>query len=151
VDPERCGLSTTEFFAEGSEDAHGTLFDAYLKYPIVTVEPGAEQRWSVLSYFGPKDWNMLETAGHELTEVVNLGTLAVIARFFARILGWIHGWSGNWGLAIILLTLMVRIALYPIDGAAVPGDGADAEAQARAGRASTSEVRRRSWRSAKRR
>ncbi len=114
VDPERCGLSTTDFFADGAEDAHGTLFDAYLKYPIVTVEPGAEQRWSVLNYFGPKDWNMLETAGHELTEVVNLGTLAVIARFFARILGWIHGWSGNWGLAIILLTLMVRIALFPI-------------------------------------
>lgn len=114
VDAERCGLATTDFYADGSTDADGSLFDAYLKYPVVTLAPGADQTWRVLAYYGPKDWNALETAGHELTEVVNLGTLAIIARQFARLLGWIHGWSGNWGLAIILLTLMVRIALFPI-------------------------------------
>lgn len=80
----------------------------------MTIPAGGTHDWRVLSYFGPKDWSALEQAGHELTEVVNLGYLAMIARVFAQLLGWIHGWAGNWGLAIILLTLMVRIALFPI-------------------------------------
>jgi YidC/Oxa1 family membrane protein insertase len=114
VDAERCGLHTEDRFEPGTTEAHGGLFDAELRYPVVTLPAGGEHAWRVLSYFGPKDWSALEVAGHELTEVVNLGTLAVIARQFARLLGWLHGWTGNWGLAIILLTILVRIALYPL-------------------------------------
>jgi YidC/Oxa1 family membrane protein insertase len=114
VDAERCGIRAEDRFVPGEEEANGALFDAELRYPLVTLPPGGEESWRVLAYYGPKDWAALERAGHELTEVVNLGTLAVIARQFARLLGWLHGWTGNWGLAIILLTILVRIALYPL-------------------------------------
>jgi len=113
VDAERCGMRSSDHGSDGGESI-GSLFDVELTYPAVSIGAGGEYSWRVLSYYGPKDWTALEQAGHELTEVVNLGYLAMIARAFARLLGWIHGWAGNWGLAIILLTLMVRIALFPI-------------------------------------
>jgi YidC/Oxa1 family membrane protein insertase len=109
---ERCGLWAQDRYA--GEEVDGTLFEAQLRYPIVDVTPGGEHMTRTLAFFGPKDWSALETAGHSLPEVVNLGTFAVIARQFARLLAFIEGQVGNWGLAIILLTLLVRIALYPV-------------------------------------
>lgn len=111
---ERCGLYAADFTVAGESDPDGSLFHAELKYPVAEIAPGSEHRWRVLAYVGPKDWSALERAGHSLEEVVNLGTFAIIARAFAELLAWIHGLTGNWGLAIILLTLMVRIALFPL-------------------------------------
>lgn len=111
---ERCGLYSSDRGDDGSGEPAGSLFHAELKYPITEIAPGSEHRWRVLAYVGPKDWTALESAGHSLEEVVNLGTFAIIARAFAQLLAWIHGFTGNWGLAIILLTLMVRIALFPL-------------------------------------
>jgi YidC/Oxa1 family membrane protein insertase len=108
----RCGLWAQDRY-EGDE-VDGTLFEAQLRYPIVDVAPGGEHMTRTLAFFGPKDWAALETAGHALPEVVNLGTFAMIARQFAHLLAFIQGLVGNWGLAIILLTLLVRIALYPV-------------------------------------
>jgi YidC/Oxa1 family membrane protein insertase len=109
---ERCGLWAQDRYA--GEEVDGTLFEAQLRYPIVDVVPGGEHMTRTLAFFGPKDWSALETAGHSLPEVVNLGTFAVIARQFARLLAFIQTQVGNWGLAIIILTLLVRIALYPV-------------------------------------
>jgi YidC/Oxa1 family membrane protein insertase len=110
---ERCGMYAADFAGADGED-HGSLFHVELSYPETDIDPGSEHNWRVLTYVGPKDWAALETAGHSLEEVVNLGTFAIIARAFAQLLAAIHGFTGNWGLAIILLTLMVRIALFPL-------------------------------------
>lgn len=110
----RCGLWAQDRYVPGTDEVDGTLFEAQLRYPIVDIAPGAEHMTRTLAFFGPKDWSALETAGHGLPEVVNLGTFAMIARQFAHLLAFIQSLVGNWGLAIILLTLMVRIALYPV-------------------------------------
>ncbi|GAB4216143.1 MAG: membrane protein insertase YidC [Sandaracinaceae bacterium] len=111
---ERCGLWAADRYYEGSDDPDGALFEAQLRYRVVDLTPGGEHLTRTLVYFGPKDWSALETAGHSLPEVVNLGTFAVIARQFARLLALIQGQVGNWGLAIIILTFLVRLALYPV-------------------------------------
>ncbi|MBX7191762.1 MAG: membrane protein insertase YidC [Sandaracinaceae bacterium] len=109
---ERCGLWAQDRYA--GEEVHGTLFESQLRYPIVDVTAGGEHMTRTLTFFGPKDWASLESAGHGLPEVVNLGTFAVIARQFARLLAFIESLVGNWGLAIIILTFLVRLALYPV-------------------------------------
>jgi len=115
VPAERCGLWATDRFpATGSTEADGTLFEAQLRYPIVDLAPGSETITRTMAYVGPKEWTSLENAGHSLHEVVNLGFFAVIARFFARGLSLLYGVTGNWGLAIIILTMFVRLALYPV-------------------------------------
>ncbi len=110
--PETCGLSAQDRGPRGNAD--GTLFSSRLTYPVATIAAGQSQEWSTLAYIGPKDWDSLDRAGSSLVEVVNLGMFSAIARWFSVLLRGINGFVGNWGFAIILLTLMVRIAIYPL-------------------------------------
>lgn len=96
------------------DDPHGTLFRTTLVYPWVELDPGEEITYRTLAYVGPKDRDALETAGHSLPEMVDLGFFSAIAGQLARFLHFIHEFVGNWGLAIILLTLMIRLALFPL-------------------------------------
>ena len=108
----RCSLRGEDFFADGEE--HGTLFESRLLYPWVTLEPGAEQTYRTLAYIGPKEPGALLIAGHHLPAMVDLGFFSIIAQQLARLLGFIHQSVPNWGLAIILLTLLVRLTLFPL-------------------------------------
>ncbi|GAB5549197.1 MAG: hypothetical protein SangKO_089570 [Sandaracinaceae bacterium] len=96
------------------EDPDGTLFQAQLIYPWVELDPGEEITYRTLAYIGPKDRDALNAAGHSLPEMVDLGFFAAIAEQLARFLHFIHDYVPNWGLAIILLTLMIRLALFPL-------------------------------------
>lgn len=109
----RCGLyASNRGGVPGTPD--GTLFESRLIYPWETIEPGQTRTWRTLGYLGPKMPNALDAAGHSLPEVVDLGFFALIAGQLARLLGFIHGFVPNWGFAIILLTLLIRLVLYPL-------------------------------------
>ncbi len=108
----RCGLSALDL--PTSDEAEGTLFEARLLYPWTELAPGEEQTVTTLAYIGPKDPDALNLAGHQLPEMVDLGFFAVIASQLARLLHFLHGFIPNWGLAIIVLTLLIRLALFPI-------------------------------------
>ena len=110
----RCGLVASHRSVEGSTEVDGNLFEAILEYGSVDIAPGAEHSWTTLMFVGPKDWHALESAGHGLPDVVNLGTFAIIARQFANALGWLYRHVGNWGLAIIILTFFVKLLLFPV-------------------------------------
>jgi YidC/Oxa1 family membrane protein insertase len=96
------------------DDPAGTLFEARLVYDRHELEPGETRQWRTLAYIGPKEHDWLAAAGHELTEAVDLGWFAWIAQWLVALLRWIHGLVGNWGLAIILLTVLVKLVLYPL-------------------------------------
>lgn len=108
----RCGISGTDL--PNSNNADGTLFEAHLHYPWTEIAPGGEHTWTTLTYIGPKDRDALNLAGHGLPEMVDLGFFALIASQLARLLHFLHGFVPNWGLAIILLTLMIRLTLFPL-------------------------------------
>lgn len=108
----RCAMEAEDFFADGEE--HGSLFHSRLIYPWVELDPGEEITYRTLTYIGPKDRDALNAAGHSLPEMVDLGFFAAIAEQLARFLHFIHDYVPNWGLAIILLTLMIRLALFPL-------------------------------------
>jgi YidC/Oxa1 family membrane protein insertase len=114
-DAARCGMWGSNL---GSGDEEGTLFRSRLVYRWDTIEPGATREWSTLGYIGPKDPETLAAAGHDLPEVLDLGWFALIASRLADLLSLIHGVLPepiqNWGLAIILLTLLVRLVLFPL-------------------------------------
>lgn len=110
----RCGLVASHFNATDSTEIDGNLFESTLEYGSADIAPGTEHSWTTLAYIGPKDWRALERAGHYLPDVVNLGTFAIIARQFANALGWLFAHVGNWGLAIIILTLIVKVLLFPV-------------------------------------
>ena len=65
-------------------------------------------------YVGPKSYGLLESAGHGLERAVDYGTFRMLARPVAVSLEWLYGFVGNYGLAIILATLGVRILFFPL-------------------------------------
>ncbi len=64
------------------------------------------------AFFGPKETRLLDRYGFERT--LQYGTFGIIARFFLVVLNWINKWTGNYGWSIIVLTIIIKIALYPL-------------------------------------
>ena len=68
-------------------------------------------------YVGPQETEKLEKLAPGLELVVDFGILTVIAVPLFIVLTWIHGWVGNWGVAIILLTVLLKALFYPLQAA----------------------------------
>jgi len=78
-----------------------------------TTAPAASLHYGL--YLGPKSFADLERAGGDLVQAVDLGWFWFIAQPLLVALRLIHGVVGNYGWAIILLTMTVRVAFYPIN------------------------------------
>jgi YidC/Oxa1 family membrane protein insertase len=65
-------------------------------------------------YVGPKQRADLEKADRGLGEVVNYGMFWFLTEPLAKALMWVHGYVGNFGWAIILLTIAINFALFPL-------------------------------------
>jgi len=92
----------------------------YLARAVVTgdaIPPGNKGGASVGLYAGPQDQATLEKLSPGLDRVVDYGILHVIAAPLFWVLSWIHGWVGNWGIAIILLTVLIKLLFYPLQEA----------------------------------
>ncbi|MDX1583196.1 MAG: membrane protein insertase YidC, partial [Thermoanaerobaculia bacterium] len=67
---------------------------------------------SGLAYFGPKKAEVLEKYG--LGETLELGIFGIIARFLLEALIWVNSFTHNFGWAIVVLTVIIKLALYPL-------------------------------------
>ena len=76
------------------------------------IAPGEVGRWQAGFYAGPKDQIRLEEISPNLNMTVDYGFLWWIAEPLFKVLNYFHSVTGNWGLSIILLTLLVKAALY---------------------------------------
>lgn len=85
--------------------------------PLQEVEPGATGNWRSRFYVGPKDQKRLEEIAPNLNLTVDYGFLWWLAVPLFYILDALHGFVGNWGAAIILLTVLVKAVLYPLSAA----------------------------------
>lgn len=66
-------------------------------------------------FLGPKSLKNLQSQGGGLKQWLDFGFFGWLARPLLLFLNWLYSWSHNWGLAIILLTFFVRLALLPIN------------------------------------
>ncbi len=87
-----------------------------LTFPSLNLQPGAEEKYSFALYFGPADYDALKAAGNRFERLVDFGffgtfylpqALAWLLTFFYRLLG-------SYGWAIILLTVVIKIVLWPL-------------------------------------
>lgn len=65
-------------------------------------------------YLGPKDYDILAAQGHGLEEAVDFGIFGFLAYPLLVGLKWVYGFVGNYGLAIIVLTVLIRILFLPL-------------------------------------
>ena len=66
-------------------------------------------------YLGPKENSQLAAFGAPFTQVVDFGFFGAVAKVFFLVLYWIHRFVPNWGWAIILFTLLLRMLLWPLN------------------------------------
>ncbi|GAB4168525.1 MAG: membrane protein insertase YidC [Wenzhouxiangellaceae bacterium] len=78
----------------------------------VEVAPGAESRFDARLYAGPKVQNRLAEVAPGLDLTVDYGIFTVFSKPLFWLLDHIHSLVGNWGLAIVLLTLLIKLAFY---------------------------------------
>lgn len=95
----------------------GAMYRARLAYPAMDLAPGANATYKLLAYVGPKERDALAAAAggkHNLDELIDLGFFAEIAKVLVAFLLFVHGILPNWGIAIIILTIVARTLLFPL-------------------------------------
>jgi YidC/Oxa1 family membrane protein insertase len=85
--------------------------------PLMTVISGGSAKIGAQYYAGPKDQYRLEEIAEGLNLTVDYGFLWWLAQPLFYLLNFIHGMVNNWGLAIILLTVIVKTLLFPLSAA----------------------------------
>src|SRR5260221_1092621 len=79
-----------------------------------SVAPGGSARIAMPLYAGPQEQRGLQAAAPGLDLVVDYGWLAIIAWPLFWLLEKFHALAGNWGVAIILLTVTIKIIFFPL-------------------------------------
>lgn len=74
----------------------------------------ASKTYTFSSYIGPKESKYLQEAGPYLTENLDYGWFGVLSRPLLWLLIWINQWVMNFGIAIILLTVLIKILTFPL-------------------------------------
>ena len=92
------------------------LFSAGVILPVPTITPGKTASLDVSLYAGPAQ-TKLDKIAPGLGLTVDYGWLTVIATPLFWLLAVLHGGVGNWGLAIILLTAMIKLVFFPLSAA----------------------------------
>jgi YidC/Oxa1 family membrane protein insertase len=78
------------------------------------VAQAADGRVRGTLYAGPKDHDVLTGLGRGLDQTLSFGLFGFLSVAFLAVLRWIHSWSANWGVAIIVLTAAIRLVLFPL-------------------------------------
>ena len=85
----------------------------------MVVPAASSGRYSAQFYVGPKNQQKLEALAPYLDLTVDYGFLWMLAKPIFAAMKFIHGVVGNWGWAIILLTIGIKILLYPLSAASL--------------------------------
>lgn len=93
------------------------LYAAGTIVPVGKLAAGGTLSITVPLYAGPQEQEKLDKIAPGLDLTVDYGWLTVIAVPLFWVLAWINQWVGNWGVAIILLTVIIKLLFYPLSAA----------------------------------
>ncbi|MBU2510240.1 membrane protein insertase YidC [bacterium] len=122
-----------KYFISIAKTVDGTLFNGTLK-PMdsildsksvvvpqlfytddpIRLENNQEYNRKFQLYIGPKVESRLERFDYYLPQAMDLGWFEILARPLLSLLRWLQGYVVNWGIAIIILTIIVRAAMFPL-------------------------------------
>lgn len=103
-----------EYYARKLPDG---LYAAGVIVATPQAAPGDAARVAVQLFSGPQEQSRLKKAAPGLDLVVDYGWLAILAWPLFAVLEFFHKWSGNWGVAIILLTITIKLLFFPLSAA----------------------------------
>jgi YidC/Oxa1 family membrane protein insertase len=82
--------------------------------PTKEIAAGATLTYPLKLFIGPKIQDQLRTTGKEMDLTVDYGVLTVLAQPLFWMLSHIHNWVGNWGWAIVICTLLIKLVFYKL-------------------------------------
>ncbi|MEO8332205.1 MAG: membrane protein insertase YidC, partial [Gallionella sp.] len=105
--------SSREYFTRKLE---GNAYSVGVILPALTIDPGKNAVVSSSLYAGPAETNLDKIApGLGLT--VDYGWLTIISTPLFWVMALFHDWTHNWGVAIILLTILIKLLFFPLSAA----------------------------------
>jgi YidC/Oxa1 family membrane protein insertase len=93
------------------------LYAAGAIVPVGSIPAGGRASVTVPLYSGPQEQEKLAEVATGLELAVDYGWLTVISVPLFWLLSWLHKWVANWGVAIILLTVIIKLLFYPLSAA----------------------------------
>ncbi|MBI4350634.1 MAG: membrane protein insertase YidC [Elusimicrobia bacterium] len=85
-----------------------------LSVPAAELKAGEKRAWETRFYIGPKDYARLQALGHGLDRSVDFGFFAPLAKLANSSIVYFYKLTGNYGAAIIILSVIIQIILTPL-------------------------------------
>lgn len=104
--------SVNTFYAKTQDGSRHVI--GYKTATPSKIAPGQDVEITTTLYAGPKEHKRLLKQAEGMTYTVDYGWLTVIASPLFDLLHYIHGWVRNWGWAIIILTILIKLVFYPL-------------------------------------
>jgi len=92
----------------------GNLIEAQYLNPVSDIRPGTQQTYQYSLFFGPRSMKILGEMGHDLSKALNFGFFDIIAKPCVWLMNKLYSVIPNYGIAIIILTLLIKIVLWPL-------------------------------------
>lgn len=80
----------------------------------ITLEPGQKIEHKFRIYLGPQDLKIINSIHPDWSVVMHYGTFNLISQLLLQLLEFLHRWLHNWGWAIVALSLIIYLLLYPL-------------------------------------
>jgi YidC/Oxa1 family membrane protein insertase len=97
----------------GKNLSSGALEGVFLPAPV-SLPPAAQATSEYQLYLGPRDLKILKESGHQLDKAINFGWTDIIAKPLLYVLNFFDKYLHNYGVSIILLTILVKILFWPL-------------------------------------
>jgi YidC/Oxa1 family membrane protein insertase len=93
--------------------AGGIMSGTLVEEPM-SLQPGASKEVEFMVFYGPRDLQILKPLGHGIAKAVDFGWFDIIAKPMLVALNFLYDFFGNFGVAIILITILVKILFWPL-------------------------------------
>ncbi len=90
------------------------FFESIVSSPQFTINPGQSTVVSQRIFVGPKDIDILKAQGNSLVQSLDLGWFTVIAKPLLYTLKFFYSYVGNYGIAIIIITIILKGLFFPL-------------------------------------
>ncbi len=106
VNPGQARIESRPLVVPGPEGTRRQLISHAVRFPQAPM--------NVRFFVGPKQFDLLRSIDGELVRAVNFGFFGWLAVPLLGALKWLHGIVGNWGWSIVLLTVLINLAMFPL-------------------------------------
>ena len=89
-----------------------------IEIPGFSLQPGETRSVTFHIYAGPKEFNRLSKLPNDLADIMNFGWAKWVSELLLTVMNTLHAWVHSYALAIIIMTIIIRSLLWPLQNAA---------------------------------